>query len=146
MEEAINQAYISYKRGDYPIGACLVKDDKIIAVGSNKVKQEKDSTYHAEFEIMRTALKQQGGGYLQGCILYTTHEPCPMCSGACVWSKVDTIVYGNSISNFNSYTNEDNYFKWRVINVSTRNIVKDKVNVIGPYMENECSKLFYFGI
>lgn len=140
---AIREAKLSHKRGDYPIGACIVKNGKIIASSGNRGKTKDDSTRHPELELIQYVVGMYSGPYLEDCILYTTHEPCPMCSGAAVWSKIGGIVFGNSISDFKPYTNIKNKFKWRIINIPSKTITKGTdIRIFGPYMKPECSKLF----
>ena len=143
MKIAIREAKTAFKRGDYPIGACIVKDGKVIAFGGNRVKTKRDSTRHIELELIQYVVGLHEGHYIEDCILYTTHEPCPMCSGAAVWSKLGGIVYGNTISDFKRHTNVKNHLKWRIINISCKRIVKsEKIKVFGGFMRKECNKLF----
>ena len=79
-----------------PFGAVIVKDGKIIASSANKVVQQNDPTAHAEVSVIRLACQQLGTYSLDGCILYTSCEPCPMCLGAIYWADIDTIYYGNT--------------------------------------------------
>jgi tRNA(adenine34) deaminase len=146
MSRAIQEAKAAFLRGDYPIGACIVKDNKIIASAGNRAKTKDDSTRHPELELIQYVVGMQKGPYLEDCILYTTHEPCPMCSGACVWSKLGGIVYGNTIDDFKIHTNESHYLKWRTINVSCASIIKDTaIQLCGPFMRDDCNKLFGLG-
>lgn len=143
MKVAIDQALFAFDRGDYPIGSCIVKDGKVLALSSNRVKTKDDSTRHTELEVIQYVVGMQKGPYLQDCILYTTHEPCPMCTGAAVWAKIGGIVYGNSIDGFKPYTKETNYLKWRIIDIACREVAKDTdIEIHGPFMEEECAKLF----
>jgi len=143
MKIAIVEAKLAYLRGDYPIGACIVKDGKVIARGGNRVKTKGDSTKHIELELIQYVVGMHGTPYIKECILYSTHEPCPMCAGASVWSKLGGIIFGNRIMDFKKFTDESNRLKWRIIEVSTKEIVKGKgIKVIGGFMRKECNKLF----
>jgi tRNA(Arg) A34 adenosine deaminase TadA len=143
MRKAISEAKAAYKRGDYPIGACIVKDGKVIASAGNRGKTKDDSTRHPELELIQYVVGMHSGPYIEDCVLYTTHEPCPMCSGACVWSKIGGVVYGNSIDDFKVHTSTENRFKWRIIDTSCREITKGTdIQVLGPYMQEECGELF----
>lgn len=143
MNIALKQARLAFDCGDYPIGSCIVRDNEVIAVSSNRVKSKDDSTRHTELEIIQYVVGMQNGPYLEDCILYTTHEPCPMCSGAAVWSRLGGIVYGNSINDFKNYTKESNYLKWRVIDIPSRTITKDSnIEIHGPFMNKQCLELF----
>ena len=94
MKLAIDQAKHACTNGDYAIGAVIVKDNKVIAIASNKVRIQEDATCHAEMIAIRKAAKLLNSRHLLGCILYTTNEPCPMCTSASVWAKLDGIVWG----------------------------------------------------
>lgn len=143
MRKAIAEAQNAYERGDYPIGACIVKNGKIIASAGNRGKTKDDSTRHPELELIQYVVGMHSGPYIEDCILYTTHEPCPMCSGACVWSKIGGVVYGNSIEDFKTHTNIENNFKWRVIDIPCRKIMQGtNTKIIGPYLREKCSNLF----
>lgn len=143
MEQAITEAKQSFERDDYPIGACIVKNGKIIASAGNRVKTKIDSTRHAEIELIKYVVGMHHGSYIEDCILYTTHEPCPMCAAACVWAKIGGIVYGNTIDDFKKYTDETNYYKWRIIDIPCSVVTKNTpIQVIGPFMQSECNELF----
>ncbi len=94
MEEAIKEAKKAEAIGEVPIGAIVVKEDKIIARGYNMRETLKDPTAHAEIIAIREASKTLGGWRLSGCTLYVTLEPCQMCSGAIIQSRMDHVVYG----------------------------------------------------
>ena len=79
-----------------PFGCVIVKDDKIIAEGSNKVTFSNDPTAHAEIVAIREACKKLNTFNLSGCDLYASCEPCPMCLSAIYWSHVDNIFYANT--------------------------------------------------
>lgn len=144
MRKAINEAKAAYKRGDYPIGACIVKGGKIIASAGNRGKTKDDSTRHPELELIQYVVGMYSGPYIEDCVLYTTHEPCPMCSGACVWAKIGGIVYGNSIEDFKIHTNTKNNFKWRIIDIPCRKVTQStNIEIVGPYLKEECDNLFY---
>jgi tRNA(Arg) A34 adenosine deaminase TadA len=79
-----------------PFGAVIVKDDKIIAEGVNRVTSTNDPTAHAEVVAIRFACQQLGAFELKGCELYTSCEPCPMCLGAIYWARLDRIYFANT--------------------------------------------------
>ncbi len=81
-----------------PFGCVIVKNDEIIAEGSNHVVAENDPTWHGEMEAIRAAAKKLGTFDLSGCTLYTTGEPCPMCAGAIFWARLDRVVYASTIA------------------------------------------------
>ena len=79
-----------------PYGAVVVKEGKIIGQGSNQVAPSNDPTAHAEMLAIREACTHLGSFQLQGCELYTSCEPCPMCLGAIYWSRLDRVYYANT--------------------------------------------------
>ncbi len=79
-----------------PFGALIARDGKIIAEGHNQVTSSNDSTAHAEVVAIRTACRQLGSFNLQGCEMYTSCEPCPMCLGAIYWARLDRVYYANT--------------------------------------------------
>lgn len=94
MKKALLQAKRAEKIGEVPVGAVIVKDGKIIARGFNERESKGDATAHAEFTAIRRACKKLGGWRLTGCTLYVTLEPCTMCAGAIVNSRLDRVVIG----------------------------------------------------
>jgi tRNA(Arg) A34 adenosine deaminase TadA len=79
-----------------PFGAIIVKDDKIISTGNNKVTVSNDPTAHAEIVAIRNACAKIGNYSLEGCTLYTSCEPCPMCLSAIYWSRINIVYYANT--------------------------------------------------
>jgi tRNA(adenine34) deaminase len=96
MEIAIDEAKKSLKEGNKGFGAVLVKNGEIVAVAHDTILTDADPTAHGEMNVIRKALKE-GFKDLAGCVIFSTHEPCPMCTGAIVWAKMSEIVYGASI-------------------------------------------------
>ena len=79
-----------------PFGAIIVKDGKIIGSGSNRVTADLDPTAHGEVTAIREACKNIGTVDLSGCEIYTSAEPCPMCTAAIYWSKIEAVYYSNT--------------------------------------------------
>jgi len=79
-----------------PFGAVIVKNGEIIAESANQVVTQNDPTAHAEVSAIRLACQKLGTHDLQGCVVYTSCEPCPMCLGAIYWANIDAIYYGNT--------------------------------------------------
>jgi guanine deaminase len=79
-----------------PFGAVIVKDGEVVASSANKVITQNDPTAHAEVSAIRLACLALNTYNLQGCTIYTSCEPCPMCLGAIYWARIDTIYYGNT--------------------------------------------------
>lgn len=97
MQEAIRLSIENVTSGNGgPFGAVIVKDGKIIARGSNSVTSTNDPTAHAEVVAIRNACKELGSFQLEGCEIYTSCEPCPMCLGAIYWARPDKMYFANT--------------------------------------------------
>lgn len=96
MGLALSEARKAYEIGEVPIGAVLVIDNEIIASAHNMRETWNDATAHAEVIVIREACRKLNSWRLTGATLYVTIEPCPMCAGALVMSRVDRLVYGSS--------------------------------------------------
>ena len=94
MQEALKEAEAAAAQDEVPIGAVITCRGRIIAKGHNMTECLKDPTAHAEMIAITAAAEALGGKYLEGCTLYVTVEPCPMCAAALCWSQIDRIVYG----------------------------------------------------
>jgi tRNA(adenine34) deaminase len=94
MRAAIEEALVAQSYGEVPIGAVIVKDGRILSRGHNMRETWKDPTAHAELIAIREAARILGGWRLTGCSLYVTLEPCPMCAGSIVLSRVDQVFIG----------------------------------------------------
>lgn len=97
MREAIKLSIENVESGNGgPFGAVIVKDGKIIARGVNNVTTHNDPTAHAEVTAIRNACKELGTFQLDGCEIYTSCEPCPMCLGAIYWARPDKMYFANT--------------------------------------------------
>ena len=94
MKKALQEAEIAFEKGEIPVGAVIVVDNKIIARTHNLTELLHDVTAHAEMQAITSAANFLGGKYLKGCSLYVTVEPCQMCAGALYWSQISKIVFG----------------------------------------------------
>ncbi len=94
MKKALQEAQLAYEKGEIPIGAIIVVQDRIIARSHNLTEMLNDVTAHAEMQAITAAAHFLGGKYLNECTLYVTIEPCQMCAGALFWSQIGKIVYG----------------------------------------------------
>ncbi|MEC3905909.1 nucleoside deaminase [Tamlana sp. 2201CG12-4] len=94
MKKALQEAEAAFDKGEIPVGAVIVIDNKVIARGHNLTEALNDVTAHAEMQAITAAANFLGGKYLKGCTLYVTLEPCQMCAGALYWSQISKIVYG----------------------------------------------------
>ncbi len=96
MRRAITLAIDNVRLGGGPFGAVIVKDGHILAEGANRVTVDNDPTAHAEVVAIRGACSALGNFQLDGCVLYTSCEPCPMCLGAIYWARPARVFYGGS--------------------------------------------------
>lgn len=96
MKKALQEAEMAFEKGEIPVGAIIVIDNKVIARGHNLTEMLHDVTAHAEMQTITAAANFLGGKYLVGCTLYVTLEPCQMCAGALYWSQISKIVFGAS--------------------------------------------------
>ena len=112
MLEALELAKTAASLGEVPVGAVVVRDGEIIGKGYNLRENKKSASAHAEIIAIEQACNALGRWRLSGCTLYVTMEPCPMCAGAIVNSRIDRVVYGckdvvagccGSVINFNAY-------------------------------------------
>jgi len=94
MRKALQEAEAAYEKGEIPVGAIIVVEDRIIARTHNLTELLNDVTAHAEMQAITSAANFLGGKYLTKCTLYVTLEPCQMCAGALYWSQISKIVYG----------------------------------------------------
>lgn len=96
MRIALQEAAQAAEEGEIPVGAVIVQDGQLIARAHNLTERLRDVTAHAEMQAITSAAMTLGGKYLQGCTLYVTVEPCPMCAGAIGWAQVTRIVWAAS--------------------------------------------------
>lgn len=96
MEEAISEARRAAALGEVPVGAVVVRDGEAIGRGFNRRETDGDPSAHAEMLALRQAARTVGHWRLEGCAIYVTLEPCAMCAGALVLSRIDTLVFGAS--------------------------------------------------
>ena len=96
MQRAIELSIESINSGGGPFGSVIVKDNKIISEGMNRVTVNNDPTAHGEIVAIRLATKSLNNFNLKGCELYSSTEPCPMCLSAIYWARIDKIYYANT--------------------------------------------------
>ncbi len=94
MRLAMDLAKAAAAEGEVPVGAVVVKDGKVVGTGRNRRETAKQAVAHAEIEAIAEACKTLGGWRLSGCDLYVTLEPCPMCAGAIINARIDTVYFG----------------------------------------------------
>jgi tRNA(Arg) A34 adenosine deaminase TadA len=109
MRKAIALSIENIKKGGGPFGAVIVKDNKIVATGTNHVSANNDPTAHAEMIAIRKACRKLGTFDLSGCVIYSSCEPCPMCLGAIYWAHLDRLFYGNTKTDAKSIDFDDSF-------------------------------------
>ena len=132
MNEALILAKNAEKHGDVPVGAVIVYENKIIAKGQNMREKDKNSLAHAEIEAISCACRHLDSKYLTDCTLYVTLEPCPMCTGAIINSRIKTVVFG-------AYDEKAGCMG--TLTDITALPFNHKPEIIGGYMEKECSEM-----
>jgi len=152
MDLAIAEAKRAGDRGDYPIGAVITRvvgrREVVIASAGNRVKTSGSSIKHVELETLKY-VSSGYGRYLEDFVLYSTHEPCAMCAGACIWSRIGAVVYGVSQEDIDNYGRKHgtDYYKWRACLIPC-GFVLEKGNrpipITGGYLRAECQKLFRY--
>ena len=148
MRLAIEEAKAAQSAGDYAIGAVVVKDGNVLASSGNRIKLDCDPTQHAEVAAIRLASTATGSRHLDGAVLYTTAEPCPMCAAAAIWARLDGIVSGSTIEDMadfrRRYGNLD--WSWRTIEVAAKAVLEQgdpRLFLQEGFLREECQKLFH---
>lgn len=96
MQQAIDLSVENVRNGGGPFGAVIVKDGRVVATGVNRVTANCDPTAHAEVSAIREACQKLQSFKLEGCTIYTSCEPCPMCLSAIYWAGISKVYYGNT--------------------------------------------------
>jgi tRNA(adenine34) deaminase len=112
MREALREADAAASEGEVPVGCVIVKDDRIIARGHNTREAGQSVFDHAEITAMQKACETLGTWRLEGCTLYVTLEPCPMCAGAMIQSRLTRLVYGTKEPKFGAHGSVVNLFSF----------------------------------
>jgi len=132
MRLAIEEAKIAYSEGETPIGAVIVRNGEVIARGHNRRENDKNALYHAEIICINKACEILGGWRLPNCTLYVTVEPCPMCAGAIINSRIERVVFGVKDYKAGSFGS--------VVNLSTYPY-NHKPEITGGVLSDECAEL-----
>lgn len=132
MKQALELAKKSALEGEVPVGAVVVKDGEIAGSGRNRREKGKNALYHAEIEAINEACKKLGGWRLWQCDLYVTLEPCPMCAGAIINSRIKKVIYGASDSKAGSFGSVADF------NTLPYN---HKPEIVSGVLEKECSEI-----
>lgn len=128
MKKAFSEALNAFEKGEVPVGAVVVSNQKIIARAHNLTERLKDVTAHAEMQAITAAANLLGGKYLNDCTLYVTLEPCVMCAGALGWSQIKKVVFG-------AFDEKRGYKKF------AEKAMHPKTEIVGGVLETECSEL-----
>jgi tRNA(adenine34) deaminase len=133
MAQAVMLAEQAFEEGEVPVGAIVVHENSIVGKGYNQVERLNDPTAHAEMLAISAACDTLGEKYLGDCTLYVTLEPCPMCSGALVWSKIGRIVFGA--------TDPKAGGSGSVFNITQNKHLNHEAEVIQGVLEQDCEYL-----
>ena len=132
MQIALEKAKEAYEIGEIPVGAVIVKDDKIIGTGMNTREKDRNALGHAEINAINEACKNTGSWRLDGATIYVTMEPCPMCAGAIINARIKTVVFGCYDLKMGAFD-------------SVCNLANEKFDftpeIYGGIMEKECSEV-----
>ena len=136
MRAAIRLARRGLDAGEPPVGACLVRDNAVVATLNNGVISELDATAHAEIRVIRKASRELRTLELRGCTIYATVEPCAMCLSACHYAHVDQVIYGASLADMQAVTGDE-------LMIARDELTRGglRVAVTGPCLARECREL-----
>ena len=132
MKEALSLAKTAADEGEVPVGAVVVLGDEIVGRGRNRRETGKNALAHAEIEAIDEACRKLGGWRLWQCDMYVTLEPCPMCTGAIINSRIKKLVYGASDYKAGSCASVVNLFDLPY---------NHKPEVVSGFMQDECSEI-----
>ena len=137
MTRAIELSIENVNLGGGPFGSIIVKNDKVIAEGSNKVTLNNDPTAHGEIVAIRKACKSFNNFNLSGCELYSTCEPCPMCLSAIYWAHIEKVYYANTRNDAQKIDFDDSLIYSELL----KNVKKRKISMV-QMMRGEALKAF----
>ncbi|KAA3634460.1 MAG: nucleoside deaminase [Calditrichaeota bacterium] len=133
MELAIREAEEAYKKNEVPVGAIVVFEDKVIGRGYNQTESLHDATAHAEMVALSAAYNHFNDWRLEECILVSTLEPCPMCSGAAVLSRIKTIIYGAKDPKFGGCDS--------IFSIPTETKLNHQIEIVSGIREDEVAAM-----
>lgn len=133
MSLALKEAERAFAKEEVPVGCIIVYNNRIIAKSYNSVEQLKDPTAHAEMLAITSAVEYLNSKILKGCSMYVTLEPCSMCAGALVLSKIDNLFFG-------AYDPKSGACG-SVLNITNQKQLNHKVNVLGGILDDKCGLL-----
>ncbi|MEW5799999.1 MAG: tRNA adenosine(34) deaminase TadA [Bacteroidota bacterium] len=133
MKLALKEAVRAFDDDEVPVGAIIVHKNMVVAKGHNQIERMHDPTAHAEMIALTAAAAHLENKFLKDCVLYVTMEPCPMCAGAIVLSRIPTVVFGCYDPKMGA--------SGSVMNVTENKKLNHQVHVIGGVMDAECGSL-----
>lgn len=132
MEAALCEARLAFDADEVPVGAVVVREGEIIARAHNEVEASGDPSMHAEMLAMRRAAEALGSRFLDGCVLYVTLEPCPMCAGACLAFRVGAVAFGAYDANAGAMGS---------VTDTASGVFGREIPAVGGVMRDECAAL-----
>ena len=132
MREALALAREAFEAGEVPVGCVIVKNGQIIGRGRNRREEKQSALSHAELEAIEDACRTTGGWRLQGCQLYVTLEPCPMCAGGIISARIPEVYYGAKDEGFGAVGS--------ILNLFEENF-RHHPKVIGHILEEDCKAI-----
>ena len=133
MAMALREAEAAFAKNEVPVGAVVVFEDKVVGRGHNLIESMHDATAHAEIVALSAAYQKFGDWRLENCYLFSTLEPCTMCAGAAVLSRIQTIVYGARDPKFGGCGS--------IFDIPSEKKLNHRIEVIGGVMESEIAAL-----
>lgn len=132
LRMALDEAKKAYELGEVPVGAVVVKDGEVIGKGFNRRESEQNPILHAEIVAIMEASRNLGSWRLENCDIYVTLEPCPMCAGAIIMSRIRRVFYGAKDPKMGALESKLKLFEYQF---------NHKVECFGGILEEECSKI-----
>ncbi len=139
MQLAIDKARQGLAAGQSPFGCAIAWQDTLLAVAHNTVLSTTDITAHAEINALREACRQAGEIHLEGCLVATTCEPCPMCMAALHWARVETVCYGATIADAEAA----GFNELRVPAADVLTMGGSEVKIVAGLLADQCRELFH---
>jgi tRNA(Arg) A34 adenosine deaminase TadA len=139
MELLIELAKENHRQGGFAVASAVVRNEIVIASGVTTLNQDCDPTAHAEINAIRAAAKILNSRFLDGCYLYSTYEPCPMCATAAVWAKMQGIVFGAS------HKDQTPECPWRIL-IPVTDVLRQgtpKLELYEDFMRKQCIELLH---
>lgn len=148
MQLAIHEAEKARRSGDYAVGAVLVKGGRVLARASNRSKRDQNPIAHAETLAILAVTKNFKRRHLPGVILYSTHEPCPMCAAVIVFARLRGVIYGARFADMKKYRLQrgNHSWLWRTIDIAAGEVFRkstEQIEVVSDFLRKECTQLFH---